>query len=60
MRASLVKRLERVEKDSPVIDPSKQVNRIVLRVMGKSVAPVVLWTRPGFTDADFEEAGNVA
>ena len=49
MKASLMTRLERLEKTSSVIDEFKRIDKIVLRGMGTSTE-YVLWTRPGFVD----------
>ena len=51
MKASLTTRLERLEKDSPVIDEAKRIDRIVLVAPDGLVEPVVLWTRPGFVES---------
>lgn len=51
MKASLMTRLEHLEKTSPVIDEAKRIDKIVLTALDGSVEPVVLWTRPGFVEA---------
>lgn len=54
MKASIMTRLERLEKDSPVTDESKRIDRIVLRAMRaptECVGEYVFWTRPGFVEA---------
>lgn len=55
MKASLMTRLERLEQLSPVIDESKQIDRIILRGLNSPGEPpsieYVLWTRPGFVEA---------
>lgn len=53
MKASLVTRLERLEKDSPVIDEAKRIDSIILKGIGTSIE-YVLWTRPGFVEAENE------
>ena len=53
MKASLTTRLERLEKDSPVIDETKRIDRIVLVGIGPDLKPTcesVFWTRPGFVE----------
>ena len=49
MKASLMTRLEHLEKTSSVIDEFKRIDKIVLRGMGTSIE-YVLWIRPGFVD----------
>jgi hypothetical protein len=53
MKASLMTRLEHLEKASPIVDESKRIDRIVLVGIGADLKPTcesVLWTRPGFVD----------
>jgi hypothetical protein len=54
MKASLTTRLERLEKNAPVMDDeSKRIDRIVLIGIGPDLKPTcesVLWTRPGYID----------
>jgi hypothetical protein len=53
MKASLTTRLERLEKNAPVMDESMRIDRIVLIGIGPDLKPTcesVLWTRPGYID----------
>jgi hypothetical protein len=50
MKASLMTRLERLEKDSPIDDEASRIDKILLVSPDRSIVEE-LWTRPGFVEA---------